>query len=205
MEIKYPYTGQYVSLGFVIESSQIGPGRFLVLNWKHDGIAVLATLVRLNNEDEYRPESERIEVYNRPHITVLSDLNLSKPNLTNFTVFEQRVRMTHDPAAKFVKIPEGGLGETVGDHGCYCYDDELSVDNPLRQMRYWMAPGGKNLAIIHCLEWAEIDLKRCDQEMTCKDNKEALPLIQKALWHMQERRRKRIEQGILGENKPHTD
>jgi hypothetical protein len=84
------------------------------------------------------------------------------------------------------------------------YADVLSKDNPLGPIPYWNDPGGKNLTILHCLEWALLHLKNEHSKLPCQENEETIVLLTKAIEYQQRRRKLREEQGVLGTNRPHN-
>jgi hypothetical protein len=124
--------------------------------------------------------------------------------LYQFQVEEKWVQMQLGDREPFVPIPEGGPRlDYPNDHPKFFYENELSDDNPLRGMRYWLAPGGKNLQIIHALEWAHTHLKKCNKELPCNENQKAMGMISGAIFQMKHRHALRKKQGVLGTNKPH--
>lgn len=84
------------------------------------------------------------------------------------------------------------------------HDDRLPPDHPLRNIPYWGAPGGKNLTIIACLEWALMHLEFEDKKLPCVENEETLKSLKWAICLQKMRQQTRLEQGVLGTNKPHV-
>jgi len=83
------------------------------------------------------------------------------------------------------------------------YSDKLSTDNPLSSLPYWNAPGGKNLTIIHALEWALLHLTNEQAKLPCEENESTIEALKIAIEKQQDRRRRRSEQGVLGTKNPH--
>lgn len=83
------------------------------------------------------------------------------------------------------------------------YAAALPPDNPLRDHPFWEAPGGKNLTILHCLEWAKLHLENEDAKLPCKENSRANEHIYFAIQELQRRQKLRQEQGVLGTMLPH--
>lgn len=79
----------------------------------------------------------------------------------------------------------------------------LPTDHPLREVAYWNAPGGKNLTIIHCLEWALKHLTIEDEKLPCQENTQARWRLMEALQAQQTRQKLRQEQGVLGTMNAH--
>jgi hypothetical protein len=84
------------------------------------------------------------------------------------------------------------------------HEDVLPPDHPLRHIPYWGAPGGKNLTIIACLEWALMHLEFEDKKLPCVENEETLKSLKWAICLQKMRQQTRLEQGVLGTNKPHV-
>lgn len=79
----------------------------------------------------------------------------------------------------------------------------LPTDHPLREVAYWNAPGGKNLTIIHCLEWALKHLTIENEKLPCQENIQARWRLMEALQAQQTRQKLRQEQGVLGTMNAH--
>jgi len=79
----------------------------------------------------------------------------------------------------------------------------LLKDNPLSNLPYWGAPGGKNLTIIACLEWALVHLEYENRKLPCKENEITIDNIKKSIRLQKIRQQTRQNQGVIGTNQPH--
>lgn len=203
MKPSTPRIEKFASLGYVLSNEEtLGPGRFLVLSYRHDGVGVRLTLTPISPEGKYDLSSTGFEVYNIPNLPEGQEKELNNvSNLQWFVFHEQMVRRSLEVGTPYTSIPPGGLGEIIDVE--YTHADELSEDNPLRFMKFWQAPSGKNLTLIHTAEWMEVHLKRCQSEQPCPQNERCFPLLTEFIYWQRERRRLRQEQGVLGTNRPH--
>jgi len=79
----------------------------------------------------------------------------------------------------------------------------LLRDNPLGNLPYWGAPGGKNLTIIACLEWALIHLEYENHKLPCRENEITIADIKRSIRLQKIRQKARQDQGVIGTNHPH--
>lgn len=79
----------------------------------------------------------------------------------------------------------------------------LLKDNPLSNLPYWGAPGGKNLTIVACLEWALVHLEYENRKLPCKENEITILDIKRAIRLQKLRQQTRQNQGVIGTNQPH--
>lgn len=84
------------------------------------------------------------------------------------------------------------------------YESKLPENNPLRNMPFWGAPGGKNLTIISTLEWARLHLESENPKLPCKENEITLDLLYKCIELQKLRQTLRKQQNVLGTDKPHV-
>lgn len=185
----------WANLGMVLSNKDIlGRGKFLVIDTDHDDVGFVLTLTPIGDDLSYDAK-KIVLVYNNP-MGFNSRESLKYPNLSRFTLHEKMIRKTALTADSFSLVPKEGLGE-FSTEPC-THTDRLSPTNPLRDFPFWNAPGGRNLAVIHSLEWSLVHLKHCDDELPCSENAESILLLERLIFLQQERRRKRIEQGVLG-------
>ena len=203
--LQIPQKAKVLSLGYVISSPLLGDGKFLVYDYKynpHEETAVFL-LVRLSEDGTYQFGHENCRtVANIPQsILCLRSRSITITNLQEFDFYEQRVRKTVD--GPFVSVPPEGLGEMSGLPNVMTHAERLPPDNPLADMAYWNSPGGKNLTIIACLEWALTHLEHVNKELPCEENTCAIESLRSALECQQQRRQRRMEQGLIGTMEPH--
>jgi hypothetical protein len=211
MQPKMPQIRNYASTGYVISNEEVlGSGRYLVLSCEHDDIGSFLMLTPISKEGEYDASQKwhpHFKVYNIPVVEPSVKNVLEKSGVVNlkwFIFYEQMVRKTHAADCLYTRIPAEGLGETIISHQKgYTHADRLSEDNPLRDMRYWDAPGGQNLQIIHTAEWMQAHLQHCEESLSCVENQESLPLLARIIELQRLRRQRRSEQGVLGKPLPH--
>lgn len=200
-----PRVEKYANLGYVLSNEEVlGAGKWLVWDTHHDGIGLVLSLCPIDfdtdGEPHYHPTIRPTKVYNLPSLEVFDTTEM--PNLKWFLFHEQMVRKSHDPDARFERIPKEGLGEIISVD--YTHSEELSSDNPLRNMQYWNAPGGENLSMIHAAEWIQVHLKHCQDERYCVENELSAPGMAEFIFWQRERRRLRIEQGLVGKQADHV-
>lgn len=84
------------------------------------------------------------------------------------------------------------------------YSDRLPEDNPLRSLPFWGSPGGKNLTIIACLEWALMHLQNENGKLSCGENVSSIQHLKQAISLQKLRQESRQKQGVLGTDKAHV-
>lgn len=196
-------TATILQLGYVISSPKLDEGLWLVVDFKYNEqvSTCIFDLLPLDENGDYDENAQPIQVVNyTASIASVARRQFSLTNLDSFEFYEQRIRKT--ATAKFTSIPPEGLGE-FSPLPVQTHEDKLPNHNVLKRMAYWDGPGGKNLTIIDCLEWAETHLEHVNQELPCEQNERALASVKEAISAQRERRQRRIEQNLLGTMEPH--
>jgi len=195
--MQYPYTTRLPTIGDVISGGGIPEGqKHVVIDGKIIEEGWQITTCKLDEDFSYSIHSIKVYYCTSTNIELVDLL------LGEVKVHAKMRRMSHNENAVFEMIDRDTLGEFVPGMK-YTHADKFGESHPLRTMKYWNAPGGKNLTIIACLEWALVHLQKCHEELFCNENVETITYLEKAIKAQKHRHDVRTRSGVLGTNKPH--
>lgn len=184
-----------------IITGRLSPGDIIKMgDTSNNFLVVQGTAVLVNPSAEHQLESQLLPI----------NLNADPVNIDAITLtIRYSHKSRHDIWGKLFLWPDGKLHHTTMDdshnYGSspQTHDSVLPTDNPLASIPYWGHPGGKNLTIIHALEWALLHTQTENGKLPCKENEITIQALQEALKAQRLRQELRIKQGVLGTMLPH--